>query len=111
MILLLILQILFGLMDGEKIVFANDSRYNVYAVQIQFNNEIVFRDTLPPNTQTEYQVYTNTQYQINWIRLTQYGEYHRFPKDYEKQNKTEITNIVLSPNKMVTIHLAPQDIP
>jgi hypothetical protein len=110
MILLLIIQILFGLLDGEKIVFANDSKFNIYAVQIKQNSEIVFQDTIFAKNQTEYFVSTNIPYEIKWTRITKNGEYYRFPQEYERQDCNN-NIIVLKPNKMVTIHLAPQDIP
>lgn len=109
LLLYLVFCILYSDLDGEKIVFANDSEFNTYAVQIQYNNNVLFKDTLSPQTKTEYSVFTNVQYKVSWNRLTKFGEYLRFPSNFEVQNN--ISTISLKSNNMVTIHLAPRDIP
>lgn len=111
MMLFLFFCFVFFYEQEESIVFVNDSKFNEYAVQVTLKNNVILSDTLYPSESIVLPILVETDYEIQTKRLTKFGEYKKIPNTYQKINTSRKAKIRLEENKMLTLHLFPQDIP
>lgn len=109
--ILFLFFVLFFYEQGESIVFVNDSKFNEYAVQVTLKNNVILSDTLYPSQSIVLPVSVEIDYEVQTKRLTKFGEYKKIPIAYQKINTSKKVKIRLEENKMLTLHLFPQDIP